>query len=85
MDDIRVGDYVEVAYPTPCCGSASSIGYRFIVSAIGQRNFCRCIHCGVSLVAVPVSDIVKGECDIRRLRKLPPLVTEDKQETEVSA
>lgn len=89
MDDIRVGDYVEVAYPRPCCGSEYGMGKRFIVAAVSPAGstYC-CADC-----FAPITGLHAKKSDemsvmgwhISRLRKLSPLVAEDKQEIEVSA
>lgn len=71
---IDIGDYVEVAYPTICCGNKDGIGQKYIVSNLYYGESI-CNYCG-EISSIALADEIGEEDseDIRRLRKLPPLI-----------
>lgn len=96
-EKIEIGDYVEVAWPAPCCGADDSCGQRFVVMNIFDSDECICLNCthaDVGRIAqhaghagsfVHRQGFVRNGFDTRRLRKLPPLTADDVHREEVEA
>lgn len=73
----EIGDRVEVAFPAVCCGSPKKMGFQSVITALHGPERAMCVSCNVVFAAFDATlmgdDI---DFDVRRLRKLPPLVDE---------
>lgn len=75
MSDIKAGDLVMVAYPTPCCGDREHVGRMFVVDRVKtvRHDHLQCRVCHELTPKVDAAFPALGQgCDVRRLVKLPP-------------
>lgn len=79
--NIRVGDLVLVAKPTPCCGNTEHVGIIFTVSKLSRLNVRDCWYCSHRYVE-PMAAIDENgdEYLISRLRRIPPIADLEKEE-----
>ena len=75
MNDIQVGDLVQVIYPLPCCKANGSFGLIFIVKHIERSTRCPLCKMDTS------HEFRAGNAEVgigngfvlSRLKKIPPL------------
>ena len=72
MNDIKVGDLVEIRYPQKCCGANKSKGNYFMVTGFysGESMCSRCVRKTNSVTAIGFNYLYTP---LYRLRKVPPL------------
>jgi hypothetical protein len=77
VSDIRVGDFVVVFKPTPCCENPSLIGTIFLVARLVHLEG-RCNWCGQTPPPDPGADWDSpdsgaGGFSLSTLKRIPPL------------
>lgn len=83
-NDIKAGDLVRVAYPTPCCGTLSKRHNRvFYVGGVLVLPSLWCRHCAASHLHLPSACEVDGHevwLPLSMLKKIEPPALNDEVE-----
>lgn len=76
-EQFKPGDLVMLVKPTPCCGSAASLGSIYTVSP-GIVAMFRCLPCGTIAFGQDLVELDGEYCAERnRLKKIDPPATGD--------
>lgn len=80
-DQIKPGDLVVVAKPTPCCGNGGKLGHVFTVAEISSGALI-CSNC-LSISDGTIASKIKGRGGplTSMLKKLNPPADEESRET----